>query len=747
MKKSVLILAALSCALLFANHAVAAPRTPPPLAQGPSPGHSMLSAVTASPLEPRFARVEELVGVGTERTEYPIPPIPDSLRLSPPGLVTGATEVKDPPVSHVGPRSLRPNLSPPLIGFSALSATGRIPPDPMVAAGPNHLVVAVNSDWAVYSKGGSLLTRVSAVTWFQNAVPGVGSSLGIPYDPQVVYDHYAGRWILVYLASDSSSQSWILISVSASSDPTGSWCTWALEGNKNGGTVVNNWSDYPQLGFDNQAIYLGLNQYTFGLTPAFVYAKVRILPKSSLYACSSVSWWDFWDLRDPSAPSVVPGTVRPAVALDASPVGYLVSASPFTTIDYVTLWSISNPTAATPSITGANIPVQATLRPHDADQLGSPGGPGCPAPCLLDTGDGRMLSVVYRGGSLWLAHAVAGGSGNAYTYARYAKIDPVSRVTLQDQSLGADSCWSFYPALSIDASGNMILVFGRSCTTTYPGIRFSGRSTSDSSIQSSTSIRVGEASYAAADSSGNNRWGDYFRAATDPADQSKIWVVGQYSASPGNTWTTYVAQTSVTCSAPAIPTATNNGPITAGQTLQLSASSSPGASYLWSGPNSFSSTLQNPLVPNAQVGSSGTYSVTASFGDCTSLSASTSAAVTPSGTGCVASSSTLCLSGNRFRVTASWQTPTASGQGTAVSISGDTGYFWFFNSANLEMVVKVLDACGLNARKWVFAGGLTNVNVVLTVTDTQTGLSKTYTNPQNTAYQPIQDTGAFSTCP
>ena len=114
---------------------------------------------------------------------------------------------------------------------------------------------------------------------------------------------------------------------------------------------------------------------------------------------------------------------------------------------------------------------------------------------------------------------------------------------------------------------------------------------------------------------------------------------------------------------------------------------------------------------------------------------------------CTPSSSSLCLSNSRFHVTASWQSTSASGQGTAVLLAPDTGYFWFFNSSNVEMVVKVLDACSLNARKWVFAGGLTNVNVVLTVTDTQTGAVKMYVNPQITAFQPIQDTSAFSTCP
>jgi hypothetical protein len=101
----------------------------------------------------------------------------------------------------------------------------------------------------------------------------------------------------------------------------------------------------------------------------------------------------------------------------------------------------------------------------------------------------------------------------------------------------------------------------------------------------------------------------------------------------------------------------------------------------------------------------------------------------------------------RFKVQTHWTTPQGqSGAGQAVSLTSDTGYFWFFSSNNVEMVVKAVTGCSFNSRYWVFAGGLTNVNVVMTVTDTQTGMVNTYTNPQNTAFQPLQDTSAF-VCP
>jgi hypothetical protein len=108
----------------------------------------------------------------------------------------------------------------------------------------------------------------------------------------------------------------------------------------------------------------------------------------------------------------------------------------------------------------------------------------------------------------------------------------------------------------------------------------------------------------------------------------------------------------------------------------------------------------------------------------------------------------LCLARSRFEVEVAWRSEgDASGRGQAVSLTDDTGYFWFFDEDNVEMVIKVLDACVLNQRFWVFAGGLTDVEIDVLVRDSETGAEKRYSNPPGTAFEPIQDTGAFATCP
>lgn len=99
-------------------------------------------------------------------------------------------------------------------------------------------------------------------------------------------------------------------------------------------------------------------------------------------------------------------------------------------------------------------------------------------------------------------------------------------------------------------------------------------------------------------------------------------------------------------------------------------------------------------------------------------------------TSCTSAAGRLCLSGGRFGVEVVWKDARGGqGAGRAVPLSGDTGYFWFFEEDNIELVIKVLDGRALNGHWWVFYGALSDVEYTITVTDTVTGQSRTYVNP------------------
>ncbi|MFL6196871.1 MAG: hypothetical protein ACJ75H_21990 [Thermoanaerobaculia bacterium] len=98
---------------------------------------------------------------------------------------------------------------------------------------------------------------------------------------------------------------------------------------------------------------------------------------------------------------------------------------------------------------------------------------------------------------------------------------------------------------------------------------------------------------------------------------------------------------------------------------------------------------------------------------------------------CTSTATALCLGeGARFTAEVTWTAPgLGSGQGQAMPLTADAGLFWFFDNANVELVVKVLDGRLVNGHFWVFFGSLSNVAYTLTVTDTQTGIREIYQNP------------------
>lgn len=119
-------------------------------------------------------------------------------------------------------------------------------------------------------------------------------------------------------------------------------------------------------------------------------------------------------------------------------------------------------------------------------------------------------------------------------------------------------------------------------------------------------------------------WGSYYGGANEDMAHgiavdafSNVFVAGVTKSTsnistPGTHQTTYGGGTYDACvirffNCPAFSTAGSNAPLCLGQTLQLTASG--GVSYSWTGPNGFTSSQQNPSIPNVSYVNTGTYSV------------------------------------------------------------------------------------------------------------------------------------------
>jgi hypothetical protein len=419
------------------------------------------------------------------------------------------------------------NAPPPTDSFQGIPDAGSfIPPDPHMAAGPNHLMLATNTDFAIFDKSGNNLFQLDATVWFSNVLAGLGGSFSVAMDPQLVYDHHADRWVMIYIASNFSSQSYLLVSTSDDSDPMGTWCNFAIPGHQNGPNVTTNLNDYPKLGVDSNAIYVTANMFA---QPSFSwqYVQLRIMEKTQFYnnTCGSISWTDFWDLRDPDNLSQTVFTTVPAVTFGTPGVEYLIGNSPYEPGNFMTLWTVNDP-VGTPTLSATNVPVTSSNSPPDADQLGG----GTPR---IDVGGGRVRNAVYRAGSVWTSHSVECniGGGDTEACARYVRIDVSGPTTLEDIAFGAQVCWYYYPAVTPDAGNNLVEVFTRSCTAEYAGVRYTGRLNSDPpGLQPSELLKAGEDNYVKTFGGSRNRWGDYSGIALDPVHGGKVWMFGEYAA-------------------------------------------------------------------------------------------------------------------------------------------------------------------------------------------------------------------------
>jgi len=108
------------------------------------------------------------------------------------------------------------------------------------------------------------------------------------------------------------------------------------------------------------------------------------------------------------------------------------------------------------------------------------------------------------------------------------------------------------------------------------------------------------------------------------------------------------------------------------------------------------------------------------------------------GSTCIADGNTLCLLGGRFQV----RVTRGGNPQPALPLTDKSGAFWFFNAANTEVVVKVLDGTPINGSHWVFLGSMSDQDYSVTVTDTVTGAVWSHVNPLGT-YCGTADIAAF----
>jgi hypothetical protein len=438
-----------------------------------------------------------------------------------------------------------------------------IPPDPIGAAGPDRLVAVVNAMIEIRTKGGHHKARDGLQTFFAPLTP-----LTTTFDPKVVYDHYAGRFLVVALEQvigtatiDPANISRILLAVSKDTSPktltADDWWFYAIDAK----TVIaapapprDRWADYPGFEVDEEAIYITANMFSFVPFGLFGGVRLWIVDKG-------VGSGGFYDggaasvtKHDPYAGGGIATTTMPALVFGDGGVGgpgsslgtFLVSYSGLSdgVDEFVQVVTVSDPLGKSGGPTFVqefvlignieSFPAGGLL---DAPQLGSP--------LLIEVNDRRALDATWRNNALWITTTIRPNAGPDLnqTTAYWWELDTSGgpgAIALADQgSIGgediAPGTYTYYPAVAVNSLGDVMFGFSASAPTIYAGAYAAGREVADpaGTLQPSLTVKAGEDWYFRQFSGTRNRWGDYSGIAVDPIETDKFWVFNEFADTRG----------------------------------------------------------------------------------------------------------------------------------------------------------------------------------------------------------------------
>lgn len=430
---------------------------------------------------------------------------------------------------NIGNIILAPNTG---TNFNGLGQNGWIPYDAAIAVGPNYLINLTNAQWGIYERTGTNIAVNQFVSWW-------GTSAGTSFDPKCYYDN-SGHFVMI-TTSVGNGLANMYVSVSQTSDPTGAWWNYTFDWRLDGSTLTNNWGDYPGLGYNDSAIFINANQYSIS-SNSFQYAKVRVLSKAQLFSGAPATYTDFTRLQNANGTSAF--TVKPVRSISSTASEYLLNTSPGGG-NFVTLWRIDNAPSSPVLSRVAAVSVGNYAVPPNAKQPGTPN--------LINTGDCRTQDLIWQNDAIYTGFTERLGTNrrNYIDAVRYLQISTSTGTAIKDISYTASGIFMYYPAVSVDASGNMLMTFSRSSTSEYASMYSSGMLTTDPSIQSSALIKSGVSTNT------SGRWGDYSGIANDPTNSSAVWIYCGW-ANTSNRWATWNSASSFSVPPGSPNVATNN---------------------------------------------------------------------------------------------------------------------------------------------------------------------------------------------
>jgi len=406
--------------------------------------------------------------------------------------------------------------------FSALGDDGTsIPPDTHGAVGPNHLMVVLNTEVRIQDRNGANINTVTLDTFWS------GFFNSRTFDPKVLYDHMAGRWMVTAMADPAASTSSVLIGVSQTSDPTGNWNIYRIDAD----AANIFWADYPSIGYNKDWIVVQVNMFSISGSN-FNGSQIYAFNKADLYAAGIGLFTLFEDEAG--------FTQTPAITYDDTlTTMYLVEQwvpdEDYNHVNKLRMSTIVGPVGSETYTPGTAIPAitevwdDETAQNNFAPQLGSS--------LKIMTNDARLQNAVFRNGSLWTVHTIFLPPGTLETRSaiQWWQLDPAGAI-LQRGRLDDPTGTLFYafPSIAVNKNNAVLIGYSSFSVNQYASANFAFRNGDDpiNTLQENTILKSGEAIYFKTFGANRNRWGDYSNTVVDPTNDTSMWTIQQYAATP-----------------------------------------------------------------------------------------------------------------------------------------------------------------------------------------------------------------------
>ncbi len=496
--------------------------------------------------------------------------------------------------SAVANKSLAPNPSPsPISNFAGISDNNTsIPPDVNGTVGLTHVMTTLNTQVRISDRNGVTISTVSLDAFWAP----VGNATGC-YDPKVLYDHEANRWMIVTSCNAQTVNSSTLLGISDTGDPTAGWHLYRVDVD----STNKKWVDYPSIGFNDKWIVVQMNLFAMPNNSGTSH-QIYVWNKADLYA-GGTGLFKRFDITNE------------ATAIACPSIHYDRSIGKMYTFRVSSGSSGGNGILGMRTITGSvgsevlsNETVISTPNPwastgnnntNFAPQLGTIK--------TIAANDHRMRQVVVRNGKIYAVHTVylpaTGATRSSVQWWQFDSTGAVVQRSRVDDPTGKK--FYAFPSIAVNKLNDVLVGYASFSPLQYASGAYSFRAGTDpiNTMRDEYIFKGGENIYFKDFGGTRNRWGDYTNTVVDPANDTTFWTVQEYAGYTANTWATWWAQ--IKPNALTADFTADKKVICAGETINFTNTSNfTGSNISWTfaGGTPATSTAANPTVTYATNG-------------------------------------------------------------------------------------------------------------------------------------------------